>query len=228
MAPLLSEAYRRLGRLEDEASTLSLELKLARPPRLAEVHRRLALLRQDVLGDPSGALELHISLSCARSFAFENGIASTRRSWPTTSLPIFVITAMRDAAAGTAAISIVESMTGRVPGTIAVTVSGNLPTALATSIPVESTRPWVNPARCEKKMFAPLTGCPEASRARARRRIESPAVTVRARGVTSMRATGEGGNTAVCPCCTCCADAAEAMATMITRLLQLTRVACMS
>jgi tetratricopeptide (TPR) repeat protein len=58
VAPLLSDAYRRLGRLEDEASTLSLELKLARPPRLAEVHRRLALLRQDVLGDPSGALEL--------------------------------------------------------------------------------------------------------------------------------------------------------------------------
>ncbi len=58
IVPLLSAAYRRLGRLEDEASALSLELKLARPPRLAEVHHRLALLRQDVLGDPAGALEL--------------------------------------------------------------------------------------------------------------------------------------------------------------------------
>jgi tetratricopeptide (TPR) repeat protein len=58
VAPLLSDAYRRLGRFEDEASTLALELKLARPPRLAEVHRRLALLRKDVLGDPAGALEL--------------------------------------------------------------------------------------------------------------------------------------------------------------------------
>ncbi len=58
IAPLLSDAYRRLGRHEDEASTLALELKLARPPRLAEVHRRLAILRQDVLGDPAGALEL--------------------------------------------------------------------------------------------------------------------------------------------------------------------------
>jgi tetratricopeptide (TPR) repeat protein len=58
IAPLLSEAYRRLGRLEEEAGTLTLELKLARPPRIAEVHRRLATLRQDVLGDPAGALEL--------------------------------------------------------------------------------------------------------------------------------------------------------------------------
>jgi tetratricopeptide (TPR) repeat protein len=58
IAPLLSNAYRRLGRFEDEASTLSLELRLARPPRLAEVQLRLAILRQDVLGDPAGALEL--------------------------------------------------------------------------------------------------------------------------------------------------------------------------
>lgn len=58
IAPLLSEAYRRLGRFEDEASTLSIELKLAKPPRLAEVHRRLAMVRKDVLKDPAGALEL--------------------------------------------------------------------------------------------------------------------------------------------------------------------------
>ena len=58
IAPLLSNAYKRLGRFEDEASTLALELRLARPPRLAEVQLRLAILRQDVLGDPSGALEL--------------------------------------------------------------------------------------------------------------------------------------------------------------------------
>lgn len=58
IAPLLSQVYQRLGRLEDEASTLSLELKVARPPRLADVHRRLAVLRTDVLRDPAGALEL--------------------------------------------------------------------------------------------------------------------------------------------------------------------------
>ena len=65
--------------------------------------------------------------------------------------------AIRDAGAGALAISIVESITGRVPGTIAVTVIGNLPTELATSIPVESITPCVNPARCEKKTIAPLT-----------------------------------------------------------------------
>ena len=58
IAPILSDAYRRLGRLEDEASTLALELKVARQPRLADVHRRLAILRHDVLSDPAGALEL--------------------------------------------------------------------------------------------------------------------------------------------------------------------------
>lgn len=58
LAPLLSEVYRRAGRHTDEAMTLAIELKSAKPPRLAEVHRRLAILRQDVLEDPSGALEL--------------------------------------------------------------------------------------------------------------------------------------------------------------------------
>jgi golgin subfamily B member 1 len=58
LAPRLSEVYARLGRTEDEATTLTLELKIARPPRLTEVHRRLVVLRQEVLQDPAGALEL--------------------------------------------------------------------------------------------------------------------------------------------------------------------------
>lgn len=58
LAPLLANAYARLRRPHDEVSVLSRELKLARPPRLAEVQRRLALLRLDVLDDIDGALEL--------------------------------------------------------------------------------------------------------------------------------------------------------------------------
>jgi tetratricopeptide (TPR) repeat protein len=55
---LLSDAYERLGRKNEEIATLTQELRLARPPRLAEVQRRLAVLRQDMLGDVEGATEL--------------------------------------------------------------------------------------------------------------------------------------------------------------------------
>lgn len=58
VAPLLARAYQRSRRPHDELSVLSRELKLARPPRLAELQRRLAVLRLDVLDDIEGALEL--------------------------------------------------------------------------------------------------------------------------------------------------------------------------
>jgi len=62
MAPralaVLSSAHERLGNLERAASLLTQELKVARGPRRNEVARRLAALREEVLADPAGALEL--------------------------------------------------------------------------------------------------------------------------------------------------------------------------
>ncbi len=62
MAPralaVLSTAHERLGNLERAASLLTQEWKVARGPRRNEVARRLAALREEVLADPAGALEL--------------------------------------------------------------------------------------------------------------------------------------------------------------------------
>ncbi|HEY5958103.1 MAG TPA: hypothetical protein VIV60_16180, partial [Polyangiaceae bacterium] len=62
MAPralaVLATAHERLGNLERAASLLTQELKVARAPRKNEVARRLAVLREEVLSDPAGALEL--------------------------------------------------------------------------------------------------------------------------------------------------------------------------
>lgn len=62
MAPralaVLSTAHERLGNLDRAASLLTQELKVARGPRRNEVARRLAVLREEILGDPAGALEL--------------------------------------------------------------------------------------------------------------------------------------------------------------------------
>ena len=58
VAALLSDAYARLGRTNDEIEMLTLELRLARMPRLADVQRRLATLRQEARGDVAGATEL--------------------------------------------------------------------------------------------------------------------------------------------------------------------------
>lgn len=57
-AAALSDAYQKAGRAESAASMLSRELKLARGPRRLLVQKRLAILRQDVLADPAGALDL--------------------------------------------------------------------------------------------------------------------------------------------------------------------------
>ncbi|HMJ13394.1 MAG TPA: hypothetical protein VK524_18375, partial [Polyangiaceae bacterium] len=54
----LSDAYERLGQLETAAAMLAQELKSVRGPRRVEVQRRLSILKQDVLNDPAGALEL--------------------------------------------------------------------------------------------------------------------------------------------------------------------------
>lgn len=57
-AAALSDAYERGGRTDRAVAMLSFELKNVRGPRRVEVQRRLGILRQDVLGDPAGALEL--------------------------------------------------------------------------------------------------------------------------------------------------------------------------
>lgn len=58
LGPNLARAYERSNRPTDELSVLNRELEVARGPRLAEVRRRLAILRQDVLDDADGALEM--------------------------------------------------------------------------------------------------------------------------------------------------------------------------
>ena len=54
----LADAYYDVGNLDRAASLLSQELKVARGPRRQEVQGKLAVLRQDILGDAAGALEL--------------------------------------------------------------------------------------------------------------------------------------------------------------------------
>ncbi|HYP89834.1 MAG TPA: tetratricopeptide repeat protein, partial [Polyangiaceae bacterium] len=57
-AAVLSDAYERSGRTDRAIAMLSFELKTVRGARRVEVQRRLGILRQDVLQDPAGALEL--------------------------------------------------------------------------------------------------------------------------------------------------------------------------
>ncbi|HEY6079112.1 MAG TPA: tetratricopeptide repeat protein, partial [Polyangiaceae bacterium] len=57
-AAALSDAYERAGRTDRAIAMLSFELKSVRGPRRVEVQRRLGIMRQDVLSDPAGALEL--------------------------------------------------------------------------------------------------------------------------------------------------------------------------
>jgi tetratricopeptide (TPR) repeat protein len=57
-AAALADAHERLGNLTAAATMFDFELEYARGPRRTEVQRKLAVIRQDVLGDPAGALEL--------------------------------------------------------------------------------------------------------------------------------------------------------------------------
>jgi len=57
-AAALSTAYERTGETQRAVEMLNHELTLVRGPRRVEVQRKLGTLRQDVLGDPAGALEL--------------------------------------------------------------------------------------------------------------------------------------------------------------------------
>lgn len=54
----LADAQYATGNLDRAAALLSQELKVARGPRRQEVQGKLAILRQDILGDAAGALEL--------------------------------------------------------------------------------------------------------------------------------------------------------------------------
>ncbi len=58
VAAALSDAYERAGRTDRAIAMLGFELKTVRGPRRVEVQRRLGILRQDVLSDHTGALEL--------------------------------------------------------------------------------------------------------------------------------------------------------------------------
>src|SRR4051812_32399999 len=57
-AASLSTAYERTGEIDKAVAMLGFELKQVRGPRRVEVQRKLGILRQDVLGDAAGALEL--------------------------------------------------------------------------------------------------------------------------------------------------------------------------
>jgi tetratricopeptide (TPR) repeat protein len=57
-AAALSTAYERTHEIERAVAMLGFELKQVRGPRRVEVQRKLGILRQDVLGDAAGALEL--------------------------------------------------------------------------------------------------------------------------------------------------------------------------
>ena len=57
-AAALAAAYLELGMTDHAAAMLTRELKVARGPRKTAVQKQLAILRQDALGDPAGALEL--------------------------------------------------------------------------------------------------------------------------------------------------------------------------
>ncbi len=57
-AAALASAYLELGMTDHAAAMLTRELKVARGPRKTAVQKQLAILRQDALGDPAGALEL--------------------------------------------------------------------------------------------------------------------------------------------------------------------------
>ncbi|MBN2192595.1 MAG: tetratricopeptide repeat protein [Polyangiaceae bacterium] len=54
----LANAYAALGKHDLAAEMLMRELRIARGPRKVEVQKRLAILKQDVLNDPTSALEL--------------------------------------------------------------------------------------------------------------------------------------------------------------------------
>ncbi len=57
-AAALASAYLELGMTDHAAAMLTRELKVARGPRKTAVQKQLAVLRQDALGDPAGALDL--------------------------------------------------------------------------------------------------------------------------------------------------------------------------
>lgn len=57
-AAALSDAYQKLGRIDDAAAMLEKELGLVRGPRRMDVQRRLAILREDHFDDAAGALQL--------------------------------------------------------------------------------------------------------------------------------------------------------------------------
>jgi hypothetical protein len=84
-----------------------------------------------------------------------------------------------------------RSITGREPGTSAMTLTGSVPVAPALTRPDGSTPPSNQPPAWRKLTVAFGTARPSASRASACRRSVSPAATERLAGVTTIRAIGD-------------------------------------
>src|SRR5262245_4591885 len=122
--------------------------------------------------------------------------------WPATRRVICGVIVTAAAGPGCIAIS-TRSMTGRVPGTLAMAVTPSVPVDPAETRPELSTLPSKRPPEPTKRIMALATGLPELSTACALKRSVSPAVIVRVSGEIVTWAMGDGaeGLGGVCGCC---------------------------
>ena len=100
------------------------------------------------LGGYDGAVRVEVRWPNGNEEQWD-GIAANRICCPATSLRARVESSTRAVGPGTTRKS-TESITGRVPGTIAVTLNGILPIVLPTTKPVESIEPSPDPPRIVK------------------------------------------------------------------------------
>ena len=106
--------------------------------------------------------------------------------WPATSRVICGVMVTEAAGPGCIEIS-TRSMTGRVPGTLAIAVTPKTPVDPAETSPELSTRPSNRPPEPTKRIKALATGLPELSTACALKRSVSPAVIVLVSGVIGAK-----------------------------------------
>ena len=128
------------------------------------------------------------SSRCAES---ERPVRSTR--CPRTSRSTGRSSSMSAAGPGTIATS-TRSMTGSVPGTMAITVTGSVPVAPDDTSPNSSTVPSKCTPAGTNRMRAPAIGVPAESSAWARSRSVSCTTTFGCAGSTTTAAIGEGGS----------------------------------
>jgi hypothetical protein len=162
-----------------------------------------------------GAELFHVSLSSRWSPVAENAVPLSTTRWPTTSLG--GAASMETLAAGPGTIlTSTTSVTGRVPGTRATTVTGMVPVEPDRTRPVVSTRPsnrappdWMY----RKRTFS--TGRPLASSAWALSCSVSRAAMTGFAGVTTSLAMGDGGS-----CAAACWAGVCAWSTATTRTVK--------